>query len=237
MCDGSEEIPDGGVPLGLLQNLLYEKRAGIACVTVNRPEAMNALSHTALEELRSVMEDAQADPDILGVIVTGAGDKAFATGADIGENGSISAVDAQAFTRTGRRAFDLIEHLGKPVIAAMNGFASGEGCELAMACTLRLATARVRFGGPEAKAFVRGFGGTQRLLRLVGKGRALQLILTADTIDATEAHRNGLVNEIVDADQLIPRAQTILGRMALNAPTFMPPPAALSAGMQSSTAS
>ena len=237
MCDGSEEIPDGGVPLGLLQNLLYEKRAGIACVTVNRPEAMNALSHTALEELRSVMEDAQADPDILGVIVTGAGDKAFATGADIGENGSISAVDAQAFTRTGRRAFDLIEHLGKPVIAAMNGFASGEGCELAMACTLRLATARVRFGGPEAKAFVRGFGGTQRLLRLVGKGRALQLILTADTIDATEAHRNGLVNEIVDADQLIPRAQTILGRLALNAPTFMPPPAALSAGMQSSTAS
>jgi enoyl-CoA hydratase len=151
------------------------------------------------------------------VIVTGAGDKAFVTGADIAEIASTSAVDAQAFTRSGRLAFDLIEHLGKPVIAAVNGFASGAGCELAMACTLRLATAHARFGRLEAKAgFVYGFGGTQRLLRLVGKGRALQLILTADTIDATEAHRNGLVNEIVDAGQLILRAETILHRMGLN---------------------
>ena len=197
-----------------LQNLLYEKRAGIAYVTINRPQAMNALNHTALDELRSVMEDARGDPVVHGVIVTGTGDKAFVTGADITEIASISAIGAQAFTRSGRLAFDLIEHLGKPVIAAVNGFASGEGCELAMACTLRLATAHAQFGRPEAKfGFVRGFGGTQRLLRLVGKGRALQLILTADTIDATEAHRNGLVNEIVDADQLIPRAETILGRM------------------------
>lgn len=197
-----------------LQDLLYEKRAGIAYVTINRPQAMNALSHTALDELRSVMEDAREDPVVHGVIVTGAGDKAFVTGVAISEIASISAIDAQAFTRSGRLAFDLIEHLGKPVIAAVNGRASGEGCELAMACTLRLATAHARFGQAEAKSgFVRGFGGTQRLLRLVGKGRALQLILTADTIDATEAHRNGLVNEIVDADQLIPRAETILGRM------------------------
>ncbi|CAN7565952.1 enoyl-CoA hydratase-related protein [Variovorax sp. LjRoot290] len=197
-----------------LQDLLYEKRAGIAYVTINRPQAMNALSHTALDELRSVMEDARGDPVVHGVIVTGAGDKAFVTGADITAGASISAIDAHAFTRSGRLAFDLIEQLGKPVIAAVNGCASGEGCELAMACTLRLATAHARFGSPEAKpGFVRGFGGTQRLLRLVGKGRALQLILTADTIDATEAHRNGLVNEIVDADQLIPRAETILSRM------------------------
>jgi enoyl-CoA hydratase len=199
-----------------MQNLLYEKRAGIAYVTINRPRAMNALSHTALDELRSVMEDAREDPVVHGVIVTGAGDKAFVTGADINEIASISAIDAQAFTRSGRLAFDLIEHLGKPVIAAVNGFASGEGCELAMACTLRLATAHARFGWPEANfGFIRGFGGTQRLLRLVGKGRALQLILTAGTIDVTEAHRNGLVNEIVDADQLIPRAETILSRMGL----------------------
>lgn len=199
-----------------MQNLLYEKRAGIAYVTINRPQAMNALSHTALDELRSVMEDAREDPVVHGVIVTGAGDEAFVTGADINEIASISATDPQAFTRSGRIAFDLIEHLGKPVIAAVNGFASGEGCELAMACTLRLAAAHARFGWPEATfGFVRGFGGTQRLLRLVGKGRALQLILTAGTIDVTEAHRNGLVNEIVDADQLIPRAETILSRMGL----------------------
>jgi enoyl-CoA hydratase len=236
MCDGSAEFPDGGAPRALLQNLLYEKRASIAYVTINRPQAMNALSHTALEDLRAVMKDAQADPVIQGVIVTGAGDKAFATGADLNENASISAVDTQAFTRSARLAFNLIEQLGKPVVAAMNGFASGEGCELAMACTLRLATAQVRFGGPQAKAFVHGFGGTQRLLRLVGKGRALQLILTADTIDATEAHRNGLVDEIVDADQLIPLAETILGRMSLNAPNFVPPLAAPSAARHSSRA-
>ena len=198
-----------------LQELLYEKRAGIAYVTINRPEAMNALSHTALDELRSVMEDARADPVVHGVIMTGAGDKAFVTSADIGENASISAVDAQAFTRSGELAFDLIEQLGKPVIAAVNGLASGEGCELAMACTLRLAAAHASFGRAESKAgFVRGFGGTQRLMRLVGKGRALQLILTAGAIDATEAHRHGLVNEIVDAGQLIPRAETILAAAA-----------------------
>ncbi len=116
-----------------LQDLLYEKRAGIAYVTINRPQAMNALSHTALNELRSVMEDARRDPVVHGVIVTGAGDKAFVTGADIAETASISAIDAQAFTSNGRLAFDLIEHLGKPVIAAVNGFASGAGWEPAMA--------------------------------------------------------------------------------------------------------
>jgi enoyl-CoA hydratase len=194
-----------------LHNLIYEKRAGIAYVTINRPQAMNALSHAALDELRSVMEDARQDPVVHGVIMTGAGEQAFVTGADIGENPSISAADAQAFTHSGQLAFALIEQLGKPVIAAVNGLAFGEGCELAMACTWRLAAAHARFGRPEAQAsFVSGFGGTQRLLRLVGKGRALQLILTANEIDAMEAQRNGLVHEIVDAGQLIPRAETIL---------------------------
>jgi enoyl-CoA hydratase len=195
-----------------LHTLLYEKRAGIAYVTINRPHVMNALCHATLDELMSVMADARGDRAVHGVIVTGAGDKAFVAGASGSD--SISATDAHAFTRSGQLAFDLIEQLGKPVIAAVNGFASGEGCELAMACTLRLAAAHAKFGQPEATAgFVRGFGGTQRLLRLVGKSRALQLILTADTIDATEAHRNGLVNEIVDAGQLIPRAESILCRM------------------------
>jgi enoyl-CoA hydratase len=211
-----------------LQDLLYEKRAGIAYVTINRPKAMNALSHTALDELRSVMEDARADPFVHGVIVTGAGDKAFVTGAEMTGNGSTSAIDPEEFMRSGRFAFDLIEQLGKPVIAAVNGWASGEGCELAMACTVRLATAHARFGRREAlPGFVRGFGGTQRLLRLVGKSRALQLILTADTIDATEAQRNGLVDEIVDADQLVPRAEAILSRMGLDAPIPAPPSAGI----------
>jgi enoyl-CoA hydratase len=205
-----------------LHTLLYEKRAGIAYVTINRPQVMNALSHATFDELMSVMEDARGDPAVHGVIVTGAGDEAFVAGADITGIDSISGIDAQALTRSGQLAFDLIEQLGKPVIAAVNGFASGEGCELAMACTLRLAASHATFGQPETKpGFVRGFGGTQRLLRLVGKGRALQLILTADTIDATEAHRNGLVNEIVDADQLIPRAETILCRMGPDSPSAL----------------
>lgn len=209
-----------------LQDLLYEKRAGIAYVTINRPQAMNALNHSALDELRSVMEDARRDPVVHGVIMTGAGDQAFVTGADIGESASACAIDAEAFTRNGQLAFDLIEQLGKPVIAAVNGLASDEGCELAMACTFRLAAAHASFGRPEAKAgIVRGFSGTQRLMRLVGKGRALQLILTGDAIDATEAHRNGLVNEIVDADQLIPRAETILGAYPSASRVPIPPTA------------
>ena len=208
-----------------LDNLLYEKRAGIAYVMINRPEAMNALSHTALDELRSVMEDAREDPVVHGVIVRGAGDKAFATEADITDITSLSSEAAHAFTRSARLTFDLIERLGKPVIAAVNGFASGQGCELAMACSVRLAAAHAKFGGPEAKSFVRGFGGMQRLLRLIGKGRALQLILTADAIDAAEAHRNGLVDEIVDADHLTRYAETILGRL-LSAPMAAPPLAA-----------
>ncbi|VTU18014.1 putative enoyl-CoA hydratase echA8 [Variovorax sp. PBL-H6] len=208
----------------LLQDLLYEKRAGIAYITINRPQAMNALSHKVLDELRSVMEDARADPTVHGVIVTGAGDKAFVTGAEVTGNAWDSSMGAEELMHSRRSAFDLIEQLGKPVIAAVNGCVSGEGCELAMACSLRLATAHARFGRPEAlPGFVRGFGGMQRLLRLVGRGRALQLILTADTIDATEAQRNGLVDEIVDADQLIARAETILGRMEPNAPVSAPP--------------
>jgi len=202
-----------------LQNLLYEKKAGIAYVTLNRPKALNALSHATLDELRAVMEDARDDAAVRGVIVTGTGDKAFVAGADITEIASVSAIEAQAFTRSGQSTFDLIEHLGKPVIAAVNGFALGGGCELAMACTLRLATAHAKFGQPEVKlGVIPGFGGTQRLPRLVGKGRALQLILTADTIDAAEAYRIGLVNEVVDVDQLIARAEAILNRIAANAP-------------------
>ena len=202
-----------------LENLLYEKREGIAYVTLNRPKALNALSCATLDELRSVMEDARADATVHGVIVTGAGEKAFVAGADITEIALVSAIEAQTLARSGQLTFNLIEQLGKPVIAAVNGFALGGGCELAMACTLRLATPHAKFGLPEVKlGVIPAFGGTQRLPRLVGKGRALQLMLTAEMIDAAEAHRIGLVNEIVEAVQLIARAEAILNRIAANAP-------------------
>jgi enoyl-CoA hydratase len=205
--------------MSMLQNLTYEKKASIAYVTINRPRFLNALSRETIEELRSVIEDAGVDDAIRGVIVTGAGDKAFAAGADITEIASISAVQAETFTRRGQAALDLIEQLGKPVVAAVNGFALGGGCEVAMACTLRLATENAKFGQPEVKlGVIPGFGGTQRLPRLVGKGRALQIILTGETIDAKEAHRIGLVNEIVSADRLIARAEEILNQIAANAP-------------------
>jgi len=205
--------------MNTLQNLSYEKKAGIAYVTVNRPKALNALSHATIDELREVMEDARDDAAIRGVIVTGAGEKAFVAGADISEIASASAIEAQALSRNGQSTFDLIERLGKPVIAAINGFALGGGCELAMACTLRLATPSARFGQPEVKlGVIPGFGGTQRLPRLVGKGRAMQLILTAETVDAEEAYRIGLINEIVNADRLVPRAEVMLNQIAANAP-------------------
>jgi enoyl-CoA hydratase len=202
-----------------LENLLYEKKGLIAYLTVNRPKALNALNHATLAEMRSVLEDARDDPGIRGVIITGAGEKAFIAGADISEISAIAAIEAAAFTRSGQAVLDLIENLGKPVIAAINGFALGGGCEVAMACTFRLATDNARFGQPEVKlGVIPGFGGTQRLPRLVGKGRALQVILTGDTIDARDAYRIGLINEVVEAARLIARAEEILHQIASNAP-------------------
>ena len=202
-----------------LQYLLYQSDAGIAHVTINRPKALNALNQGLLDELRIAMEYARDDDTVHGVIVTGAGDKAFAAGADIAEIAALSALDAQALTEAGQRTYDLIEQLGKPVIAAVNGYALGGGCELAMACTLRLATKHAVFGQPEVGlGVVPGYGGTQRLPRLVGKGRALQMILTGASIDAAEALRIGLVNEIVDEAQLIGRAEALIRRIGENAP-------------------
>jgi enoyl-CoA hydratase len=155
----------------ILQHLIYEKKVSIAYVSINRPRSLNALNRATMEEIRSVMEDARDDDAIRGVIVTGAGDEAFAAGADITEIASLSPIQAEAFTRCGQATLDLIEQLGKPVIAAVNGFALGGGSEVAMACTLRLATENAAFGQPEVKlGAIPGFGGTQRLPRLVGKG-------------------------------------------------------------------
>jgi enoyl-CoA hydratase/carnithine racemase len=202
-----------------LENVLYEKKGLIAYVTVDRPKVLNALNTSTWTDLKAAFEDAKADASVRGVILTGAGDKAFIAGADIGELAHLSAYEAEESSRFGQAVLDLIENLGKPVIAAINGFALGGGCETAMACTMRISVEHARFGQPEVKlGLLPGGGGTQRLPRLVGKGRALQLILTGETISAQEAYRIGLVNEVVPADNLIGRAETILKQVAANAP-------------------
>lgn len=199
-------------------NILFERRGGIAYVTINRPQALNALDQATLTELRQVFEQLREDETVCGAILTGAG-KSFVAGADISELATIGAIEAATFTRNGQRVFGLIENLGKPVIAAVNGYAFGGGCELALACTLRIGTPEAKFGQPETKlGVIPGFGGTQRLPRLIGKGHALQLILTAQAIDATEAHRIGLLNEIVPRDKLMPRAEELLTQIAANSP-------------------
>jgi enoyl-CoA hydratase/carnithine racemase len=202
-----------------LENLLYEKKGGIAYVTLNRPKVLNALNHATWADLRTAFEDARDDAEVRGVILTGAGDKAFIAGADIGELARVTAVEAEESSRYGQEVLDLVENLGKPVIAAVNGFALGGGCETAMACTIRVAAEHAKFGQPEVKLGVPpGGGGTQRLPRLVGKGRALQLILTGEMIGAQEAYRIGLVNEVVPAADLITRAEEILKQIFSNAP-------------------
>jgi enoyl-CoA hydratase len=202
-----------------LENVLYAKEGNIAYVTVNRPKVLNALNTPTWSDLRKAFEDARDDAAIRGVILTGAGDKAFIAGADISELAQVSAFEAEQSSRFGQGVLDLVENLGKPVVAAVNGFALGGGCETAMACTIRIAVETARFGQPEvALGLVPGGGGTQRLPRLVGKGRALQLILSGEMITAQEAYRIGLVNEIVPAAELIARAEAILHKIAANAP-------------------
>jgi enoyl-CoA hydratase len=198
--------------------LQYEKKGTVACITLDRPAVKNALSQRVILELGRAFELASADPTVAGVIVTGRG-TAFVAGADITELEAVDAIRAEQFTRLGQRLFDQIELLGKPVIAAVNGYAFGGGCELALACTLRIASEHAMFAQPEVKlGVIPGFGGTQRLPRLVGTGRAMQLVLTGEAIDAQEALRIGLVNEVVGDDRLIARAEEILLQISSNAP-------------------
>jgi enoyl-CoA hydratase len=203
----------------VLTNVLYEKKGAVAYVTVNRPKVLNALNTLTWKDLRTAFEDARQDTAIRGVILTGAGNKAFIAGADITELAHLTAFEAEQSSRFGQDVLDLIENLGKPVIAAVNGFALGGGCETAMACTIRIAVDTAKFGQPEvALGLIPGGGGTQRLPRLVGKGRALHLILSGEMISAQEAYSIGLINEIVPAPDLITRAEAILKRIASNAP-------------------
>src|SRR5258706_9025932 len=172
----------------VLESIIYEKKNGIAYITLNRPKVLNALNKATMAELKAAFEDSRDDVTVRGVILTGAGDKAFAAGADVSEVLNDSPLEAEEKTRYGQAVTTLIENLGKPVIAAVNGFALGGACELAMACTIRLAAETAKFGQPEVKlGIMPGYGGTQRLPRLVGKGRALQLILSGEIINAQEA--------------------------------------------------
>ena len=207
------------VPPLEFQAISYVKRDATASITLNRPAVLNALNQATIVELIAAFTDARDDDGVRGVIVTGAGEKAFAAGADISELATATPVSALEQTRRGQELTLLIETLGKPVIAAVNGLALGGGCELAMACSLRLATPEARFGQPEIKlGLIPGFGGTQRLARLIGKAQATQLILTGEMISAPDAYRLGLINEIVPGDQLLARAKEILSHIGRNAP-------------------
>jgi enoyl-CoA hydratase len=202
-----------------LENVLYEKKGPIAYVTINRPKVLNALNAKTIFELRSAFEAARDDSEVRGVVFTGAGDKSFAAGADITEIANDTPLTAEEKTRSGQALTELIENLGKPVIAAVNGFALGGGCELSMASTFRIAADTAKFGQPEVKIGVMpGYGGSQRLPRLIGKGRALQLILSGGIIDAQEAYRIGLVNEVVPGANLISRVEALLNQIISNAP-------------------
>jgi enoyl-CoA hydratase/carnithine racemase len=215
----ASQIEPQPAPALALDNVLYEKKGALAYVTVNRPKVLNALNTPTWADLKTAFEDARADVAVRGVILTGAGNKAFIAGADISELAHATAIEAQRSSRFGQEVLDLIENLGKPVIAAINGFALGGGCETAMACTIRIAVETAKFGQPEViLGLLPGGGGTQRLPRLVGRGRALQLILSGEMISAQEAYRIGLVNEIVTPADLITRAEAILNRIAANAP-------------------
>src|SRR5450759_1233287 len=201
------------------ENILLEKKNSIAYVTVNRPKVLNALNMATMEELRAVFTDIQSDASIRVAILTGAGEKAFVAGADISELAKQDAVSGKEYGHRGQAVLDLIENLGKPVIACINGFALGGGCELAMACTMRLASDNAKLGQPEVHlGIIPGYGGTQRLPRLVGKGIAMQLVLAGEMITAAEAHRIGLVNEVVPQPELIARAETIAQKIIANAP-------------------
>jgi enoyl-CoA hydratase len=201
------------------ENLLYSCNEGIATLTVNRPKAMNALNAATLQELITAFQAIRDDAEVKLVILTGAGEKAFVAGADIAEMQPLDAISGRRFARLGHQLAALVEELPKPVIAAVNGFALGGGCELSLCCDIRLASDNARFGQPEVNlGVIPGFGGTQRLARLVGKGRASELIMTGDMIDAAEAYRIGLVNKVYPAAELLSAAQKMARKITAKGP-------------------
>lgn len=200
-------------------NLRVEKKDRVAIVTIHRPEKRNALNDQTMEELGQAFAALGADSEVGGVILTGSGDKAFVAGADIGELATQSPVAGRERSLRGQRVLALIENLGKPVVAAINGFALGGGCELALACHVRVASETAKLGTPEVKLGIMcGYGGTQRLPRLVGQGRALEMLLTGEMVDAGEALRIGLVNRVFPAESLLAEAEGLLRKMLANGP-------------------
>jgi enoyl-CoA hydratase len=202
-----------------LENISVERDGAVATVTVNRPKVLNALNAQTLDELRRAMLALKHDAEVRVVIVTGGGEKSFIAGADINELSVQTPTGGRDHAMRGQHVLDLIENLGKPVIAAINGYALGGGCELAMACTLRIAADTAKLGQPEINlGIIPGYAGTQRLARLVGRGRALELLLTGDQISAAEAHRLGLVNRVVPSADLMSETRKLAQVLAAKAP-------------------
>jgi enoyl-CoA hydratase len=201
------------------ENLLYQKSEGVARITFNRPKVLNALNRKTVEELRDALLEARDDSSIRVLILTGAGEKSFVAGADIGELAQRTPVDGKDFSLFGQSVFHLLETLGKPSICAINGFALGGGCELALSCTIRLASKTAKLGQPEVKlGIIPGYGGSQRLARLCGKGVAHELCLTGEMITAEGALRIGLVNHIYEPAELLPAAEAMAKKIIANAP-------------------
>jgi enoyl-CoA hydratase len=201
------------------ENILFEKKDGIAYITFNRPKVLNALNRKTVEELRNALLDARDDASIRVLILTGSGEKSFVAGADISELAQRTPVDGKDFSLFGQSVFHLLETLGKPSICAINGFALGGGCEMALCCTIRLASKSAKLGQPEVKlGIIPGYGGSQRLARLCGKGVAHELCLTGEMITAEEAQRIGLVNHIYEPAELLPAAEAMAKKIIANAP-------------------
>lgn len=203
-------------------NLRLDLGGPVATLTIHRPDKLNALDRETIVQLGDAIAEIRDAPDVLGAVVTGSGDRAFVAGADIGELAGMSPIEGVEVSRLGQRVFREIELSAKPFVAAINGFALGGGCELALACHLRVASTAARFGLPEVKlGIIPGYGGTLRLPRLVGKGRALELILTGDMIEAEEAYRIGLVNRVVAPESLLDQARALVGAIVKNGPVAL----------------
>lgn len=203
----------------MYSNILYTVNNGIATISINRESQMNALTIDTIQEVGLAIKAANDDNDVFGIILTGVGNKAFIAGADIKEFSDFTVEEAEDMSAAGHDVFNSAEKSAKPIIAAVNGFALGGGCELAMACHMRIAADNAKFGQPEVNlGVIPGYGGTQRLIRLVGHGKALELLMTGDMIDATEAHRLGLANHVVSQEELIPTCEKILGKIGKKSP-------------------
>lgn len=201
------------------KNILLQSNNDYATITINRPDKLNALNKETLTEIGNAFEEIENDESIRGVIITGSGDKAFVAGADILEISGLDNISGAQFALEGQEIFNKIEQCSKPVIAAINGFALGGGCELAMACHFRIASDNAKFGQPEVNlGLIPGFGGTQRLPRIIGKGRALELLISGKMIDANEAYRIGLINQVTSKEELLDTATGILNSISQKAP-------------------